>query len=49
MPQFQFTIGWLIALLVLVIVVVLAVIDHALTRDLLLACLGGLALSRLIP
>lgn len=41
-------IGWIIALLVLVIVVVLAVIGQALTPLLVLALIGALAVARLI-
>lgn len=41
-------IGWLIALLVLVVVVIFALSGHALTRDWLLAGFAALALARLL-
>lgn len=47
--NFTFGIGWLLALLVLVVVVILAVSGHALTRDWALALIAGLALARLLP
>jgi hypothetical protein len=45
-PVASSIIGWLIALLVLVVVVVLAIIGQMDTREALL--LGGLALARLL-
>lgn len=43
------TIGWLVALLVLVVAVVLWLSGHAFDRDLAYAFICALALARLIP
>jgi hypothetical protein len=43
------TIGWLVALLVLVVAAVLWISGHAFDRDLAYAFICALALSRLIP
>jgi hypothetical protein len=41
--------GWLIALLVLVVVVILAVSGAALTRDWTLGLIAALAVARMVP
>jgi hypothetical protein len=41
--------GWLLALLVLLAVVIFAISGHALTRDWILGFIGALAVARLLP
>lgn len=41
--------GWLIALIVLIVCIVIALTDSALTADRILALIGALAVARLVP
>lgn len=44
-----FGIGWIIALLVLVVCLVIWLAGHALSDDLILALIAALAVARLVP
>jgi hypothetical protein len=47
--SFPLSIGWLIALIVLIVCIVIALTDTALTINRTLALIGALAVARLIP